>query len=176
MEVADLAFRQARIEDAPALARTTQLGFQSYRAWAHPGWRPPDHRLEVRGIRERLKRPDAWCLVAVEPDGEPAGHVGFMAAGEREPPYAGIPGRAHLWMLFVRPPWWGTGLAARLHALAAAEAARQGYRTMQLYTPSGQARARAFYEREGWKLDGRPFGEPLLDLELVRYRRELGAA
>ena len=25
------------------------------------------------------------------------------------------PARAHLWMLFVRPPWWGTGLAARLH-------------------------------------------------------------
>ena len=173
MDVADLAFRRAGIDDAPALARTTQLGFESYRSWAPRGWRPPDHRLEIRGIRERLRRPDVWCLVALEPGGEPAGHVGFLAAAEREPPYAGIPGRAHLWMLFVRPPWWGTGLATRLHAMATEAAGRQGYRTMQLYTPSGQVRARAFYEREGWRLDGPAFAEPLLDLELVRYRRDL---
>jgi GNAT superfamily N-acetyltransferase len=173
MEVADLAFRRAGIEDAAALARTTQLGFESYRSWAPDGWRPPDHRLEIRGIRERLKRPDVWCLVAVEPGGEPAGHVGFIAAAGREPPYAGIPGRAHLWMLFVRPHWWGTGLATRLHRLGLDEAQRQGYRTIRLYTPEGQMRARAFYAREGWTLCGRPFDEPLLGLQLVEYRREL---
>jgi GNAT superfamily N-acetyltransferase len=173
MEIADLVIRRADIADAPALARTTRLGFESYRAWTHPGWRPPDHRLELRGIRERLRRADTWCLIALEPGGEAAGHVGFQAASHREPPYATIAGRAHLWMLFLRPGWWGTGLARHLHGLAVAEAARQGYRTMQLYTPVGQARARAFYEREGWTPDGRPFGEPLLDLELVRYRREL---
>jgi GNAT superfamily N-acetyltransferase len=174
MDVADLAFRRAGIDDAPALARTTQLGFESYRAWAPRGWRPPDHRLEIRGIRERLKRPDVWCLVALEPGGEPAGHVGFIAAAEREPPYVGIPGRAHLWMLFVRPAWWGTGLATRLHGLALEEAARQGYETIRLYTPAGQARARAFYEREGWAPAGRPFAEPLLGLDLMEYRRALG--
>jgi GNAT superfamily N-acetyltransferase len=168
-----LRVRRAVIDDVLALARTTQLGFESYRAWAHPGWRPPDHRLEIRGIRERLRRADTWCVMAVEPGGEPAGHVGFLPASDRSPPYAAIPGRAHLWMLFLRPPWWGTGLAARLHGLAVAEAARQGYRTMQLYTPAPHARARAFYEREGWTVDGPPFGEPLLDLELVRYRRDL---
>jgi GNAT superfamily N-acetyltransferase len=173
MQVADLVVRRAELGDAPALARTTQLGFESYRAWTPPGWRPPDHRLELRGIRERLRRADTWCLIALEPSGEPAGHVGFQAARHREPPYAAISGRAHLWMLFVRAPWWGTGLAGHLHGLAMAEAARQGYRTIQLYTPTGQARARAFYEREGWTLEGPPFGEPLLDLELVRYRRAL---
>jgi GNAT superfamily N-acetyltransferase len=173
MDLADLAFRPASIDDAPALARTTQLGFESYRSWAHPGWRPPDHRLEIRGIRERLRRPDTWCLVALEPGGEHAGHVGLQPASDRERPHVVIPAHAHLWMLFLRPNWWGSGLAARLHAIATAEAARRGYRTMQLYTPAGHARARAFYEREGWALDGRPFGEPLLDLELVRYRRDL---
>jgi GNAT superfamily N-acetyltransferase len=173
VDVADLVIRRAGIDDTPALARTARLGFESYRAWTHPGWRPPDPRLELRGIRERLRRADTWCLIALEPGGEAAGHVGLQAAASREPPYATIPGRAHLWMLFVRPPWWGSGLAAHLHGLATAEAARQGYRTMQLYTPTGQARARAFYEREGWTLDGPPFGEPLLDLELVRYVRDL---
>ena len=175
MQAVDLELRRAGVDDAPALARTTQIGFESYRAWTPRGWRPPDHRLELRGIRERLRRDDAWCLIAVAPGGEPAGHVAFLAATEREPPRAAIPGRAHLWMLFLRPPWWGTGLATRLHGLALAEAARRGYETMQLYTPTGQARARAFYEREGWTVDGQPFAEPMLDLELVRYLRRLGA-
>ncbi len=53
------------------------------------------------------------------------------------------------------------------------EAARQGYETIRLYTPHGAARARAFYEREGWELEGRAFAEPLLGLDLVEYRRPL---
>jgi GNAT superfamily N-acetyltransferase len=79
-------------------------------------------------------------------------------------------------MLFVRPPWWGTGLARRLHALALAEAAARGYATMQLVTPTGHARARAFYEREGWSAAPPPFAEPMLDLELIRYERALAPA
>ena len=78
-------------------------------------------------------------------------------------------------MLFVRPPWWGSGLAARLHRLGLEEAARQGYETIRLYTPHGAARARAFYEREGWELAGGSFAEPLLGLDLVEYRRDLPA-
>jgi GNAT superfamily N-acetyltransferase len=111
--------------------------------------------------------------MALEPDGVPAGHVGITHANERERAHVQIPGRAHLWMLFVRPSWWGTGLATRLHALGLEESLRQGYRTIRLYTPAGQARARAFYAREGWTLAGRPFDEPLLGLQLVEYRREL---
>ena len=84
------------------------------------------------------------------PTASPPGHVGITHAAERERPHVRIPGRAHLWMLFVRPPWWGSGLAARLHRLALEEAAREGYETIRLYTPHGAARARAFYEREGW--------------------------
>ena len=76
-------------------------------------------------------------------------------------------------MLFVREPWWGSGLAARLHAIAIAEAAAQGYRAMRLYTPAGQLRARAFYEREGWSTDGAVRFEPMLALDLVEYRRAL---
>ena len=45
--------------------------------------------------------------------------------------------------------------------------------TIRLFTPYGAARARAFYEREGWEPAGRAFAEPLLGLDLVEYRREL---
>jgi hypothetical protein len=60
-----------------------------------------------------------------------------------------------------------------MHRLALEEAARQGYETIRLYTPAGQARARAFYEREGWATAGPPFAEPLLALDLMEYRRAL---
>jgi GNAT superfamily N-acetyltransferase len=173
-DVATFDIRLVTPDDARALAGTTRLGFETYRDWAPAGWRPPPPSLELRAIRERLKQATTWCAMALAEDGEPAGHVGITHAAERDRPHVRIPGRAHLWMLFVRPPWWGTGLAARLHRLALEEAARQGYDSMRLYTPVGQARARAFYAREGWEPAGRPFTEPLLGLDLMEYRRALG--
>jgi GNAT superfamily N-acetyltransferase len=173
LDPASLEIRIAGVEDAPALAETTRLGFESYLDWAPVGWRPPPRSLELRAIRERLRSASTWCAMAVDEGGEPAGHIGITHAVERERAHVRIPGRAHLWMLFVRPRWWGSGLAARLHALGLEEASRQGYLTMRLYTPAAHARARAFYVREGWTDAGRPFEEPLLGLDLVEYRREL---
>ena len=120
MDAASLEIRIAGPEDASMLAGTTRLGFESYLDWAPDGWRPPPYSLEVRAIRERLRHATTWCAMALEPDGEPAGHVGITHANERERAHVRIPGRAHLWMLFVRPSWWGTGLATRLHALGQA--------------------------------------------------------
>ena len=173
MDAAALDIRIAVPDDASALAGTTRLGFESYHVWAPEGWQPPPHNLELRSIRERLRQATTWCAMAVEDSGEPAGHVGITHAAERERPHVRIPGRAHLWMLFVRPPWWGSGLAVRLHRLGLEEAARRDYDAIRLYTPFGAARARAFYEREGWELASRAFAEPLLGLDLVEYRRGL---
>jgi GNAT superfamily N-acetyltransferase len=173
MDAGALDIRIAVPDDAKALAVTTRLGFDSYRAWAPEDWEPPPHALEVRSIRERLRQPTTWCAMAVQADGEHAGHVGITHAADRLRPHVRLAGRAHLWMLFVRPPWWGSGLAVRLHALALEEAARQGYGTIRLYTPHGAARARAFYEREGWEPASGAFFEPLLGLDLVEYRRGL---
>jgi GNAT superfamily N-acetyltransferase len=168
----NFSIRPATAADAPILARTVWEGFDSYREFAPPGWDPPAELLELANIRERLRLPDAWCRLA-EADGEPAGHVAMLAAREREEPRPPIPGLAHLWMLFVRRRWWGSGIAPRLLRLVVAEAGARGYERMRLYTPAGQARARAFYEREGWRSDGRVEYEPMLGLELVEYRREL---
>src|SRR3954451_23361021 len=158
-DVAALDIRLATPGDASDLAGTTRLGFESYREWAPAGWRPPPRALELRAIRERLKQTTTWCAMAVGEAGEPAGRVGITHAAERDRPHVRIPGRAHLWMLFVRPPWWGSGLATRLHRLSLEESARQGYESMRLYTPYGADRARAFYEREGWSVSGRAFAD-----------------
>ena len=73
----------------------------------------------------------------------------------------------------MRREFWGAGVASRLMADAVAEARAQGYRAMRLFTPQGQARARRFYEREGWVQYGQPF-EAGLGIPLVEYQRELG--
>jgi GNAT superfamily N-acetyltransferase len=158
--------RPATPEDAPALAATVQEGFESYREWAPRGWDPPDPALQLTGIRDRLPAEDCFCLVA-EDAGRPAGHVAYL-------PARGEIGVAHLWMLFVRRAWWGTGLASDLLGRAVAAAREEGYHSMRLQTPAESARARRFYEREGWALDGDPAYEAMLGLTLATYRRPLG--
>ena len=164
--------RRAEVDDAETLAETVRLGFASFRAWAGPEYDPPPSTMEAPKIREGLETPSTWALLALS-GGEPAGHVAITQAREREEPRPDIPGLAHFWMLFVRPPWWGSGLAARLNGLAVEEAAARGYAAMRLHTPAGNLRARAFYEREGWRTDGVAIPEPMLGLDLVEYRRDL---
>jgi len=168
----DFATRRATLDDVAFLAETVRQGFEGYAAFSPRGWTPPASETEAVGIRERLALPDAWCVIAHDgPD--VAGHVAFTAGRERDGERALIPGLAHLWMLFIREPWWGSGLAGLLHGIAIAEATAQGYEAMRLFTPAGQGRARAFYEREGWKTDGAERVEPMLALALVEYRRRL---
>ncbi|HET8756993.1 MAG TPA: GNAT family N-acetyltransferase [Solirubrobacteraceae bacterium] len=166
--------RPATRADVPVMAETVRQGFEGYRAFLPPGWEPPASEFEAARISERLALEDTWCRVAV--DAGPAGHVAFLAAREQTGERAVIPGLAHLWMLFVREPWWGSGLAPHLLDLAVTAAAHQGYAAMRLFTPAGQARARAFYEREGFVLDGAPRWEPMLAFDLVEYRRDLPAS
>lgn len=168
-----MRIRRATLDDVPDLAETARQGFASYAAFLPRGWSPPSSGQEAVGIRERL--PQAWCVIAHDGP-EVAGHVAFHAAREPTGDKALIAGLAHLWMLFVREPWWGTGLAGRLLAMAVEEAIAEGYEAMRLSTPAGQARARRFYEREGWATDGEPRFEPMLALDLVEYRRRLPAS
>ena len=100
-----------------------------------------------------------------EEDGLVAGHVGFF-------PQPGVQDGAHLWQLFLRPPWWGSGVAGDLLRQAVAAALDQGYRRMRLITPRDQVRARAFYEREGFSHTGWEALEQPLGLVLVEYARE----
>ena len=122
---------------------------------------PPGHLEE---LAEHLGSRFTWGLLA-EIAGEPAGHTLFVPDWQPG-------GAAYLMHLFVRPAWWGTGLAAALHDAFLAEAAARGYRTARLHTPAGHARARRFYERRGWHVSGPP--ETWLDLAVIEYRRALG--
>jgi diamine N-acetyltransferase len=165
------SLRPATPADAPQIADVMGEGFETYREFAPPGWEPPDARGELEGFREALADPEIWCLIA-EADGEAAGHVAFMPARLHTHP-SDEPGLAHVWQLFVRAPWWGSGLATELHGAAIAEAAARGFTELRLFTPAGQLRARRFYEREGWTAAGEPADAPEVGLPIVEYRRAI---
>jgi ribosomal protein S18 acetylase RimI-like enzyme len=170
--MATFSTRRATLADVPALAETQRQGFAGYAAFLPSGWTPPPSETEAGAIRSRLEQPDTWCVIAHDGD-RVAGHAGFLGARERAGDREPVPGLAHLWALFLRAPYWGSGLAGTLLDMAVAEASAREYDAMRLYTPAGQARARAFYEREGWTTDGAVRHEPMLALDLVEYRLRL---
>ena len=157
-----LSFREATTSDAPVMAETVGIGFDGYRAFAPAGWEPPPFSVEVTNIRARLTTEEAWALLAYDGD-EPAGQVALLP----DP----APATAYLWQLFVRPAHWGSGVAHRLHEAFLEEAHARGYEHGRLRTPAGQARARRFYERNGWETDGVAGFEQGLGLDLLVYTR-----
>jgi GNAT superfamily N-acetyltransferase len=56
--------------------------------------------------------------------------------------------------LYVRPSAWGTGVAARLHDRAVEAIRSSGHERARLWVLEQNTRARRFYERRGWRLDG----------------------
>jgi len=164
--------RTAGPEDVGQIAEVLHEGFVGYRAFAPPDWEPPDPRTNLDALRERLSSPDVWCLLAEE-NGAPAGHISVMPAVKHDSFPSTDPALAHLWQLFVRPPWQGTGLATTLHAEALRETGARGFSAIRLYTPAAQVRARRFYEREGWATAGPPIEDTDFGLPLVEYRRAI---
>jgi GNAT superfamily N-acetyltransferase len=148
------------------MAQTLAAAFAGYRAWAPMRWRPPGSRGDLVRLAATLGGDGAWALVA-EDEGAIAGHVALLPGR----PFLGhedLPrGTADLWMLFVRPSWWGTGLAGELHGAFVAEAAARGYAHARLFTPEHNARARRFYERVGWEQHAPSRHDERLDLSLV---------
>ena len=166
-----LAFRSATADDAARLAAVLVEGFETYQAFAPAGWQPPAAE-DVAGLMvPQVAGPTAWCLLAEE-DSRVAGYVAFLPAAQSRRPIED-PRLAHFWMLFVRSPWWGSGLAGRLHRCACDAATERGFTEMRLFTPAEQSRARRFYERERWRLHGEPHVDEELGLTIVEYRREL---
>jgi GNAT superfamily N-acetyltransferase len=169
------SLRPAEPADAERIAAVMDEGFQGYRAFAPPDWEPPDSREELEHLRERLASDEVWCLVAEAGSGL-AGHVALMPARMHQQP-SNDPRLAHFWQLFVRPPWWGSGLATILHAQAIHAAAERGFTSIRLFTPTAQARARRFYEREGWTAVADPAEDTVgFGMPLVEYRRPISSS
>lgn len=154
------AVRPVTAADVDAMTRNIVAGFETYRAFAPRAWEAPpaaDHRDRIV-LRMRIDGFFGWITE------DSRSHVAGYPLPEE-------PGLAHLFHLFVHETAWGTGLAAELLALAVAGARDRGAEAMRLFTPAGQARARAFYGREGWSLHAGPYFEPHLGMDMVELRR-----
>ena len=167
----DVTIRAPTPADVPRIAAVVAEGFDGYRSFAPAGWSPPPAEEHERYLRERL-----WylALMILHPltSSTIAGIVSMTpAANSRRA--VDDPRLAHLWQLFIAREWWGSGLAKRLHGLVTEAARARSFTAMRLFTPADQARARRFYEREGWRLTG---ADPDDDIgfTVVEYRLDLG--
>ena len=151
-------YRAPTAEHAHSLVLAVAIAFDGYRAFAPPGWTPPDKLTpeNVERVAGEIADPANFALMAVHGE-DPVGHVLWVAKEDQ----------LHLSHLFVLEPWWGTDVARTLHARAIE--AMDG-RPARLWTPAPHARARRFYEREGWALHEESFSEPF-GLALAEYRR-----
>jgi putative acetyltransferase len=110
-------------------------------------------------VRRRWREFDGTVLVA-ERDGRPVGLVAVEAC----------------WLggLYVVPDEWGSGVAGELHD--AALAAMPDCPELRLWTLVENHRARRFYERRGWRLNGEtrvvPFPPNPLDVGYSFIREE----
>jgi RimJ/RimL family protein N-acetyltransferase len=77
---------------------------------------------------------------------------------------------------YLDPDWWGRGAGDPLIAAAASALVELGHHAAGLWVFEQNARARRFYERNGWEADGRverrtPIGGR--NVPRVRYRKNL---
>jgi GNAT superfamily N-acetyltransferase len=157
----EFTIQRAAPSDAPALADIQATASVAAFARIFP---PDRYPFPTAAVRERwetaLAAGTAEVYVAID-DGRPVGLVAVK------------PG----WLeaLYVLPSHWGTRAAPQLHDLALERLAERGTRTAKLWVLEHNDRARAFYERRGWRPNGEtrvvPFPPEPLD---VGYTLELG--
>ena len=164
--------RRASASDAPECAR---IHVRSWRA----GYRGilPDDYLESLTAADRLPwwehqlggtgDPDLEVFVAENDDGSVRGFASACASG--------VDAVGQIAQLYVDPEVWGAGLSGDLLTVATASLKARGFDVATLSVARDNARARRFYEREGWRATGIETTEELWGVVMVAvaYRREL---
>jgi ribosomal protein S18 acetylase RimI-like enzyme len=160
--------RRARLEDAAAIAEVHVRTWRT--AYEHIFGA---ERLATVTVERRLPM---WKEILGNDD-----TIGFVAEDSRIVGFATVgPSRANdaegeLYAIYVAPEAWGTA-AGRELIRAGVDALRESGRgDAILWVLEDNPRARRFYEREGWSLDGgRREGEHLgVETIELRYRIEL---
>jgi GNAT superfamily N-acetyltransferase len=164
-----MSVRTATGADAEGIARVQERGWQT--AYRHVF---PAEELDRGGFiqaarwRERLERPPlGWSTFVAERDGA---IVGFTSVGPSRDEH----GIGELYAIYVDPREWSTG-AGRALIERAEEQLREDYAEVTLWVLEDNPRARRFYERAGWGLDGGRKAESRWGVRAqeVRYRKRL---
>jgi L-amino acid N-acyltransferase YncA len=139
--------RRARSADAAAIAevhvRTWQAAYDHIFA---------AERLAAIDVDARARLWEGW-LTAGETAfvAEDAGRVVAFAwiGAARE-----VPGAGELYAIYAIPEAWGSSAGTELMRQACAELRSAGFAEAILWVLGDNPRARRFYEREGWAVDG----------------------
>jgi GNAT superfamily N-acetyltransferase len=166
-----LTFREVAPGDIDEMAALVADSFVGYRAFAPAGWQPPAASEQVRVLQSWIADLDFWGELAAEEQAL-VGYATFIPAMRHSFRAAPDPALAHLDHLFVKPQYWGSGVATQLLAHVKSAAAVRGFTAMRLFAPFGQARARRFYTREGFFAVGEPFDSGS-GLPVLEYQRPL---
>ena len=174
MTVTGMCVRDAQLQDAPEIARVHILSWRAaYRGLI------PDSILEDLDIQERtlrwnklLSRPDEWIFVAVDQESL----VGFCSLapardGEEDPKVV-----AEIVAIYVDPEKWGQGFGKALSEAVLQRARKGGFQELILWVLRENHRARDFYDRLGFHVDGAGDAKgfaPGLVIPQVRYRLQL---
>lgn len=174
-----LEIRPAVLDDAAEVAAVHIRSFAA--AYAHL---PRTRRAAEAGLagrvawwRSRLQQPADRTVVAYEGDRL----KGFVVAGPSPDPDADE-ATSHVFSIHVDPGSTGQGIGRRLMQAAVGALADGEYSTATLWVVASNDRARRFYERLGWSLDGASRRERLAvgdedgdEVDVVRYRLDLSA-
>ncbi len=171
--MATIAVRMAELSDADDMGRVHVEAWQAAYRRIMPDefldeLRPADRAKDWRAALERNPDPPEGRRLVVELDGSVVGMaLVWPARGEDEG------GLGELIMINLAPTAWGTGAGTELFETCEDELRRLGFAEVVLWVAEANARARRFYERQGWTADGSAKtdeigGAPITE---VRYRK-----
>lgn len=170
------SIRRATVEDARRIAEVHVRSWQT----AYRGLLPEDGldslRVEDREAKWKGYLTDPTSETAVAERGGAV--VGFVSYGPRRDEEARLVKAGEIMALYVAPHAWRLGVGAHLCAHAFSELERQGLAEVTLWVLSGNDRARRFYERMGFRLDGALKEAEILGQRVseLRYARFLDGA
>ena len=163
--------RPATPEDSRAIERAR---VHAWRAAYRHVFPPADlDAMPIDGDRWRSRLhvpPPGWTTLVVEDGGRV---IGFVSVG----PSRDEDGIGELYAIYVEPDAWSTG-AGRALIEAAEERLAAEYTTAFLWVLEENPRARHFYERAGWALDGKRKAEERFGVRApeVRYRKDFASS
>jgi GNAT superfamily N-acetyltransferase len=133
-------FRDAADEDLPGLLDLERAANLAALAHVFPPELHPYPRAEIRARWTALLGEGEHRVLVAEQDGAAVGVVAVRTG----------------WLdgLYVVPEAWGSGVAVDLHDAGLDGLRAAGETACRLWVLEANARARRFYERRGWELDG----------------------
>jgi GNAT superfamily N-acetyltransferase len=135
-----LQIRDGRRDEAAAFMEIQRAASLVAFAHIYPRERYPFPDESVREQWEKLLGDNVVRVLVAEHESTTLGVIAFSSE--------------QLHQLWVLPTEWGSGVAIRLY-LAALEIRGVDRYPWQLWVLEQNPRARRFYERQGWRLDGR---------------------